>query len=219
MKIFQIGFNKCGTTAIAKFYESRGLSAAHYENGKLAKTIQRNLDEGRHVLEGVSEYDVYTDMVFIDNYTHIEAFKRYREISSQVAGAKFILNVRKRRDWINSCLSHPLFSERMMSVYGYKNLEEVKSHWQDDWDRHTQDVKEYFSGGELLIFDLDNDPFSKLSEFANLKHIPCASDSHRHNYTPSRLYRWFGRVTPDIMKRVLPKKQKESIRYALRKRK
>jgi len=216
MKIFQIGFNKCGTTAIAKYYEARGLRAAHYESGNLAKMIQHNIDTDRHILNNVAQFDVYTDMVYIDDDVHIEAFKHFREIDTQVQDAKFILNVRNKKNWIDSCFRHPRFAERMKSVYGYATDEEVRAHWNNDWDRHIETVRNHFTGCNLLVFDIEKDSMSKIGKFAGIKEIQLPADKVRHNYTPGSLYRWLGRCMPTNVKAVVPNTIKNRLRYALR---
>ena len=42
IKIFQIGFNKCATVSLHKFFESNGLKSIHWDKGRLAKTIYKN---------------------------------------------------------------------------------------------------------------------------------------------------------------------------------
>lgn len=37
MKIFQIGFNKCGAVSLHKFFLDNGLKSIHWDNGNLAK--------------------------------------------------------------------------------------------------------------------------------------------------------------------------------------
>jgi len=38
-KIFQIGFNKCGTTSIHQFLLNNGIRSVHWEGGKIADEI------------------------------------------------------------------------------------------------------------------------------------------------------------------------------------
>ena len=66
MKIFQIGFNRCGTNSIFQFFGSHCLDrlrCLHWEQGDLALTMLLNMKEGRPPLKGKYEdFDVYTDM-------------------------------------------------------------------------------------------------------------------------------------------------------------
>ena len=62
IKIFQIGFNKCGTRTIHRYLARNGVRSLHWDAGRLAKRMYANLAEGRELLAGYEEFDAFTDM-------------------------------------------------------------------------------------------------------------------------------------------------------------
>ena len=101
-KIFQIGFNRCGTTSIHRLFQAGGLRSVHHDYGRLALMMDDNLRNNRHILTGYEDFDAYSDMEFLMPPLHIEAFKFYEEILRQVPDALFILNVRDVEGWVAS---------------------------------------------------------------------------------------------------------------------
>jgi len=67
-KVFQIGFNRCGTTSILFFFRKNGYTAVHRRAGRfsragtLAAGIELARREGKPLLTFVGVFDVYTDM-------------------------------------------------------------------------------------------------------------------------------------------------------------
>ena len=93
-KFFQIGFHRCGTTSIHKFFEANGIPSVHFDRGRLATTMFDNLAQGRYILSGYESYSAFSDMELLTLDRYLEAYKLYRPIMVQVPDAKFILNVR-----------------------------------------------------------------------------------------------------------------------------
>ena len=52
-RYFQIGFHRCGTTALAAFFERCGLPCVHHDRGRLARRLREHLAAGRPPLPGV----------------------------------------------------------------------------------------------------------------------------------------------------------------------
>jgi len=169
-KIFQIGFNKCGTRTIHNFFLRNGVKSAHWENNKLADTIHKNYNNNLPLLTGIDKYTVYTDMENVDTqiYAHI---LYYKELDRQYPNSKFILNIRDRDKWITSRLNHNNLKSgkyliTTMNYYDYTE-EQVINMWINDWENHIRDVKDYFKDrpNDLLIFDIEEDNVSKLVKF------------------------------------------------------
>lgn len=171
-KIFQIGFNKCGTTSLHKFFLSNGLKSIHWGDALLAKKIKDNCDNNLPPLMGYDNYDCFTDMesswddIFI-YLTH------YKELDKFYPNSKFILNIRNVDKWIESRLNHPEYLPSHMKITGL-NKDGVIQHWRKQWFDHIQNVKNYFSDREndLLIFDIESESdklISFMSEFVELK--------------------------------------------------
>ena len=103
-KFFQIGFNRCGTTSIHRFFLENGIPSIHHDYGRLAIMMESNLRNGRPVLSGYEQFDAFSDMEMLRPPIHVEAYKFYREIAQQVPEALFILNVRNVDRWVESRL-------------------------------------------------------------------------------------------------------------------
>ena len=125
-RIFQIGFNRCGTTTLIRFFQANNLKCLHWGRGSIAAGIEAARLEGKPLLSYVDGYFAYGDMEFVeveseskkllkkkpfrrlyknlpkDNLTPIYAFENFRELDKQYPGSKFILNTRNVEDWINS---------------------------------------------------------------------------------------------------------------------
>jgi hypothetical protein len=96
-KIFQIGFNKCGTRSMHNFFIDLGLKSFHKWE-KLSPTIQTNIKNNECLLKGVDDYDCFLDCV--------EILDNYKLLDLQYPNSLFILNTRNRDDWITSRLTH-----------------------------------------------------------------------------------------------------------------
>lgn len=98
IKIFQIGFNKCGTRTIHRYLARNGVRSLHWDAGRLAKRMYANLAEGRELLAGYEEFDAFTDMEYLDEFgtTYLEGYKLYPHLAAQYPNAVFILNTSGR---------------------------------------------------------------------------------------------------------------------------
>jgi hypothetical protein len=129
--IFQIGFNRCGTSSIAHFFNENGFSAAHWEKGTLAVGMELAKIENKPLLTYCKEFDIYTDLekvnmwrlpklkwryrIFrkylkkidldIDAKAPIYAYKYFQLLEEQYPESKFILNTRSKKGWVESRLN------------------------------------------------------------------------------------------------------------------
>ncbi len=153
IKIFQIGFNKCGTTTLHNFFKKNGLISLHWERGKLANNIKKNYDNKLPLLSGYERYNCFTDMENVKIGLYIPLLY-YKELHKQYPDGIFILNTRNVDDWIKSRLNHPNYLVDCMN-YTSLNKNEVVELWRNDWFRHIKDVKEYFKDNNRFIcFDI-----------------------------------------------------------------
>lgn len=194
-KIFQIGFNKCGTHSInTLFNEHTNLKAIHWDYGKLSKSMMENFIANKKLLSNKYEtYRVFTDMecCFLSEgkqYEWVFAFKYFKKLDEQYPKSKFILNIRNVDDWIASRLNHSSYtildenSNIISNEYSYlerysfwlskklnKNInkEDLVEIWKSEFEEHCYKVKKYFENRpqDLLVFNIDIDPFEKFSKF------------------------------------------------------
>lgn len=114
-----------------------------------------------------------------DAFTHFPLVERYAELDRRFPDSKFILTVREREDWLQSCefrTSLPGASTASLAllerVYGSETFDH--SLFSDTYDRYHNEVKRHFAGrgGSLLILDLcGGEGFEKLCPFLG-KEIP-----------------------------------------------
>jgi hypothetical protein len=193
-RIFQVGFNRCGTKSLADFFERNGLSSVHWKGGALAAAIELARREGRPLLHYVDDYDVYTDMEMRDvpkvmsrlikgrilrrlskkldpekDRSPIYAFKYFRQLDDQYPRSKFILNTRDVDRWVASRLRFNNATYRSC-IHGdnfHDNQSDLTNCWKEEWDAHHADVKAYFEGRpqDLLVFDIEKDGVDRLIGF------------------------------------------------------
>ena len=167
LRIFQIGFNKCGTRTIASFFAANGLRCAHWDGGKLAKAMFRNLAAGRSLVRGYEGFDVFTDMEFTpaNGAAPLEAFRLYPQLAAEFPRALFLLNTRDREAWIQSRLGHRsardnAYAKKWQRIYGVTDVDEVAARWREEWDRHHEAVTAFFAASpyRFLVFNIETDP-------------------------------------------------------------
>jgi len=169
-RIFQIGFNKCGTRSLYRFLQRSGIVAAHFNRGLLAWSIRDNLAQGRKPLHGrIDRYVAYTDMQQVTREHAIEAVRYFRELYAYYPNSYFILNTRDKEAWIKSRLAHGagFYARRYAKALGVQTEEEVVAHWSAEWDRHHQEVQEFFADkpGRLLVYDIKNSKPQEMVDF------------------------------------------------------
>ena len=191
---FQIGFRKCGTTSLWRFFEENGIPAVHFDKGDLARRMRSNIDAGRRVLDGYDErYQAFTDMEFTDPTDYFEGFKCYREIMRDYPDAKFILNTRDRKRWLRSMRRWALYKNRMAYLshrYGTTNLREFSAALSRDREAHHRNVLATVPASRLLVFDVERDPPEKLCRFCGLP--DSASRHYGHENRSASVFRYYG---------------------------
>ena len=163
MKIFQIGFNRCGTLSFTKFFVDNGIKSVHWltEGRKnICLLATKNLSNNKKMFDGI-DYTFYSDMEFVSSNKIIYLYEYFRTIDEQYPDSKFILNTRDVDDWINSRLNHQgphqvkPYIERCMDYYKC-NTEEVVEIWKEHYHNHIRNILEYFKDTptKLLHFRL-----------------------------------------------------------------
>ena len=221
-KIFQIGFQRCGTTAITRFFQRNGVAAIHYDGGRLGRRMARNLADGLPLISGYERYTVFTNMEYSERDHWFEGFRYWRALMTTYEDSRFILNIRDRERWCRSlfALGHanpdvmlPYFRAR----YGTAKFETLAEIWRCDWDSHHRDVIAGIPPERLLVFNIEKDPPTLLARFAGLPDQAAAVWTMENpTLTPAvaavvrRVPRSIKRAVPDWIK--LPVKRRFGVR-------
>jgi hypothetical protein len=107
-----------------------------------------NLARGNSLLEGYEQFDVFTDMEYLDDFgSYLEAYKLFPHLAAQYPNAVFILNTRNRASWIRSRLAHGKersYARRAMVHYNVTSIHELTHLWCAEWEQHHRHVTEFF---------------------------------------------------------------------------
>lgn len=188
--VFQIGFNKCGTTSIHRYFHDNGYSSIHWDDGKLARRISQNVALGQSPLAGYEKYRIFTDMEYLTYSLYLPAFTLYYKIlDASYPGSRFILNTRPLNNWMSSRLKHENMLCRHMSVLNASE-DDVISSWLNQWEEHHSDVRRYFQDRESDLLELDIETASGaeivafLLEFEFLNPTFSKTNTRRARITP-----------------------------------
>lgn len=179
-KIFQIGFNRSGTTSLYKWFKQNNINAVHFEipdsKRNLALAIHENIRMSRRPLEGFESFSFYSDMEFVSSTLITDFYTRFELLDRYYPGSKFIFNYRSLEDWIRSRNNHGKtgkyardvgrYTQRYMDFYGLSE-KQVEELWRRHFHEHYKNVIEYFesSPSQLFIMDLDNFSSQELIDF------------------------------------------------------
>lgn len=176
-KIFCIGLNKTGTSSLHGAFKYLGLRSVHWkgEDGiNIKHQIEKNFLTGAGILDGLAEYDAYSDWEMGKTAQQI-----FIEFDKQYPNSKFILNTRPKEDWLNSREKHVKRNQQEMESdpnAGHLWLTIDREGWGRNYDRHHKVILEYFKDREqdLLVMDVSNgDGWEKLCPFLGLPIPEC----------------------------------------------
>ena len=218
-KYFQIGFHKCGTTSIHRFFHRSGIPSVHYDKGRLGRTMQRNLQVGRFLLAGYEQYDAFAGMSFTTPTERFDAAEHYERLLEHIPNAKFILNTRDRDSWLRSRLAmrNGAFAEDYKSVYGLPSTDAMLDHWKKEWDARHAEVRKRIPPQQLLVFNIEQDSAQRLCEFAGLDSA-MAKHWKRENASMNAIGDFLAQWMPQPVLAALPSDFNGRVRRLLRKR-
>jgi len=183
-RIFQIGFNKAGTVSIHYFFTENGISSVHWDRGNISKTIHNNYLTGKPLLEGLEEYQAFTDMEHtLEGGGFIYSAERYfKELDQAYPESLFILNFRDMESWIRSRLNHKdyLFDTMLQNALTKNEAIEL---WREEYKKHIDNVLSYFGDREnLLVLEIKEGNEHLLGDFLERHGIPIKNKTlgHRH---------------------------------------
>ncbi len=170
IRIFQIGFNKCGTRTLFKFFQKNGIPSVHYDKGQIAGSLYRHLKNNEPLIDIRYRKKIFfADMEDIYRFeTPLYGQKLYRFLDREYPNSIFILNTRNKDKWLKSRILHENgnYLQYISEKLGLSK-QEVISSWQQEWEDHHLSVIDYFKHrpGRLLIFNIETDKIEKLVNF------------------------------------------------------
>ena len=165
-KIFQIGFNRCGTHSLHQFFLDNNIRSIHWARGQLALEINKNYRMGRRLLGPLeSQFDAFSDME--DYPTQTFASQYFKQIHAEHPAGFFILNTRPVEKWLTSRFS--LLDgqyARECSIILRLNEQQLVDFWRAEWHHHHKITKEYFkNNSRFLVFNIETDDGVVLRDF------------------------------------------------------
>ena len=199
-RFFQIGFQRCGTSALAAFFNRCGIACVHHDRGRLALRMRENLATGARPLEG---------------------YEHYRALDAAYRG-RFILNSRPVEHWLRSLMAHDARRAHIAAPcverrFGTSDPERVAAHWRAQWEAHHRAVRADIPPERLLVFDIESDPPERLCDFVG---VPRDHARHwrRENPTLGALGNTLAGWVPLAVKRAVPDRIKLPVKRLLRAR-
>lgn len=177
-KLFCIGQNKTGTSSLHQGLKMLGLRSLHHgpdefrqtadhlaEAQKIVRGIEAAKESGRPLLEGLEQYDAFSDVGPLIRYFAI--------LDEQYPGSKFIYTTRDLDDWIRSRTKHVERNRQAEARNEWKSkFREVDPEaWTKTWRRHEALVRDHFADrpDDLLTIDIcAGEGFEKLCPFLGL---------------------------------------------------
>lgn len=185
-KVFGLGLSRTGTRSLTHALQMLGWDCSHYP-----------IDEDTYTELANGQYDL-TLLKYHDGLTDITCAPYYQQFDKQYPGSKFVLTVRDKESWLNSCRNHwfnrPAFGEAedpdqevhflmrqllRAAVYGCYTYVPERFSWV--YDKHVAEVKDYFKDRpeDLLIIDVcSGEGFAQLAPFLGAA-IPAEPFPHK----------------------------------------
>lgn len=173
MKIFQIGFAKCGTRYMYKIFTDLGYKGVYNDYGCLAKKIFYNFLNCNRLLNGYEEYQYYGCMENV-SMNLFPNMLLYKTLDQQYPGSKFILNTREMDRWIEARLQQPGFLSDYLWSTDMSCTQVVLMKWKELWNKLHKEVVQYFGdrmGTDCILFDVEKDHPKKLLLFVTQKNV------------------------------------------------
>ncbi|MGP1275625.1 MAG: sulfotransferase family protein [Caulobacterales bacterium] len=193
-KVFGLGLSRTGTRSLTSALQMLGWDCSHYP-----------IDEDTYTELANGQYDL-TLLKHHDGLTDITCAPYYQQFDKQYPGSKFVLTVRDKDPWLNSCRNHwfnrPAFGETddpdeevhflmrqllRAAVYGCYTYVPGRFSWV--YDRHVAEVKAYFKDRpeDLLVIDVcAGEGFEKLAPFLGVP-VPAEPFPHKGSLLTRRV--------------------------------
>lgn len=153
-RIFGIGLNKTGTSSFDAALTLLGFHTLHDGGPAVHEAVKRAIDANAPLLSNLDQrLDAFSDIGLLS--------RRFRLLDKQYPGSRFVLTARPVEEWMDSRRRHVQRNVALKEVGEYHGsfLEVDEDKWLNEWDRHTERVRTYFSGRhDFLETDLTHQP-------------------------------------------------------------
>lgn len=166
MKVFQIGFNKCGTLSLTDFFSQNGYKSVHWGGGKWNEFFVENQKNNKPLCEGADDIVFWSDIGFLQ--------RQFQIFAEQYPQSKFIYNIRSVDKWLDSrerqYTKHPqAYDNAFNKTVGLDSSGlKRKDYWRAEWMYHKRVIEEYFVGDKasrLLTFNFETDTTQRIVDF------------------------------------------------------
>jgi|TARA_B110000908_G_C10131821_1_gene392555 hypothetical protein len=163
MKVFQIGFNKCGTKSLRDWFIQNGYNSVHWDNYKWDNHFTKNQSNDLPLCDGADDVVFWSDIGFVQ--------RQFQIFAEQYPTSKFIYNIRNVDEWLDSrdrqYKKHP---QAFTDNFGFTidNQLDRMDYWKSEWFYHKKVIDEYFVGKKskrLLTFNIGEDSPQKIVDF------------------------------------------------------
>jgi hypothetical protein len=168
-KIFNIGFNRAGTSSLTEALQLLGYRAVHFRHQeiRLHDIIVANRRAGRRLLFGLEDqYDAFSDFAG----QHF-----FEQIDAQYPGSKFIVTLRNLDDWLDS-RERKVLKNRSDPNYRHFFLEIDRPGWIRERAEASERIARHFRGrpDDLLYIDIPaGDGWQPLCRFLGIDSPDC----------------------------------------------
>ena len=164
MKIFNIDFNKSGSTSLTKAMDILGFRSIHwkYNDKRILDRLNENKKNKKKLLSGIENFDFYSDF---------RGSSFYKKLDKQYPNSKFIITIRNLDNWLISREKHVKRNQKNPD-YKYDFLKIEKKKWVRERKRILNGVKSYFKKRPkdlLIINSCDGEGWEKLCPFLSKK--------------------------------------------------
>lgn len=188
-RIFQIGFNKCGTRSLNHLMKRNDIKSIHYGGGKIAETMFRHYRNNEPLIDiRYRDITFFSDMESIvePNKPLYVGTQLFKQLYYQYPNSIFILNIRDKQNWIQSRINHgskPGEVQYLDIIMKKLNLseKEVIELWNKDWDDHLKNVKDFFKNkpDKLIVYNIETESINILVEKLS-PHIKLDATKYKH---------------------------------------
>jgi hypothetical protein len=170
--IFNIGFNKSGSTSLCSALNYLGIPTLHYfyNNTTLEKITARNIKLKRKLFHSLD-----------NNYLGFSDFSGedyYKILFQQYPNSKFILTTRNIDDWLKSLINHKL-NNRQINQFKIKKQTKILS---KRYEEKSTEIRNFFSSNKDQFLEMkicEGDGWESLCPFLGLT-IPNIPFPHKN---------------------------------------